>query len=246
MQISEQGRRENNEDSFYDAVIKVDGKDVAIGCVCDGMGGLSNGKQASQRIREAVRDFVLKSGNIDGLDEELSRVSNEIYTNAQVQNMQSGTTCTVICCMDRAWKIYHIGDSRCFMYDVQKNQAYQLTTDHTALNAYAKKLEEMENADPQTDPLAEEKHRRAHLIRKNYKNKLTRCLGVQENPQMDVLTGSYRVGDRFLLCSDGFWHYLSPSDFNAGTIEDLGGLVEKFLAKGEGDNMTAVLITITD
>lgn len=244
--ISEQGRRERNEDSFWCASYTIDGRPCAVACVCDGMGGLDDGKQTSQMIANTVEEYCKQYGTIAGLPDAVLAQSRLIYNTYTERGVRSGTTCTILFLTERKWYMYHIGDSRLYKYDVQQNRPMQLSYDHTALNACKEQLEALERADPATDPDAEAKHRRAHRIKQEYRNKLTRCLGVMESPDFDTTSGTYRTGDRFLLCSDGFWHYLSAPDFNADTITDLRGLVEKFLRAGEADNLTAVLVTIED
>lgn len=245
--ISEIGRREQNEDSFWCSSFVVDGRPCAVACVCDGIGGLQEGKLTSQRMANAVKEYCLQYGTVAGVKDRLLVESDKVYQEYQARGGQkSGTTCTLLFLSQGQWQIYHMGDSRAYKYDVQSNTPCVLTIDHTALNANKEKLQELESADPATDPNAEEKHRRAYYFKKTYRNKLTRCLGVMENPVFDEYTGSYRVGDKFLVCSDGFWHRLSASDFNENVITDLHGLVEKFLSMGESDNMTAVLIGVEE
>lgn len=244
--ISEIGRREHNEDSFWCSSFIVDGRPCAVACVCDGVGGLQNGKMTSQRMANTVKEYCLQYGTVAGVKDRLLAESKKVYQECQTTGEQSGTTCTLLFMSQGQWQIYHMGDSRAYKYDVQSNTPCVLTIDHTALNANKEKLQELESADPATDPMAEEKHRRAHYFKQNYKNKLTRCLGVMENPMFDEYTGNYRIGDRFLVCSDGFWHRLSAYDFNENVITNLKGLAEKFLSLGESDNMTAVLIEVEE
>ena len=44
------------------------------------------------------------------------------------------------------------------------------------------------------------------------RNYVTQCIGVMENePKVAVSKGvDLQVGDALLLCSDGFWEYVSP------------------------------------
>lgn len=43
------------------------------------------------------------------------------------------------------------------------------------------------------------------------RNKLTRSLGWEETPWIDIRTLSVQQGDRFLLCSDGFWEEITEN-----------------------------------
>lgn len=249
--ISERGRRAENEDSFWASTLVVDGRPCAVACVCDGMGGLTRGRYTSMRIAQEVRDYVLKNGTIAGIVDVLYNVSHSIYEESANRNATSakqdggsGTTCTLVFLSEGQWVMYHIGDSRLFHYDSTTNNIVQESYDHTAMNERREEYEACKNADPRTDPNAEEKHRKANWMEQAFKNKLTRCLGAMPNPQIDERRGTYHTGDKFMICSDGFWHNLDVvNDIHA---QDFMQLVQKFLSMGEADNMTAVGITVED
>jgi protein phosphatase len=79
----------------------------------------------------------------------------------------------------------HVGDSR--GYRIRDGEIKQITEDHSLLNDYIKanKLtpEEIENFP--------------------HKNVIVRALGMKELVQVDVNRLDPKVGDKYLLCSDG-------------------------------------------
>jgi PPM family protein phosphatase len=96
-----------------------------------------------------------------------------------------GTTCVAIYFLDDSAVIGHVGDSRC--YRLRGGEMIQLTEDHSLINDYIK----MKRVTP------EEAENWPH------RNVIVRALGMKESLQVDILTEIPRVGDCYILCSDG-------------------------------------------
>ncbi len=110
-------------------------------------------------------------------------------------------------------------------------RSFQLTEDHSLLNDYIK-MKKMS---------AEE------IGKFQHKNVIVRALGMKESVQVDVMSDHFRLGDTYLMCSDGL----------SGMIDDPGladvmsaendldraceALIARANANGGVDNITCVL-----
>ena len=217
-------KRTNNQDNFWASRLNINGSEAGVICLCDGMGGLSNGALTSKIVAERVMQFFKKSIDFKELENIIKEANTYIYEVISKKG-QSGTTCTILFCLNGEYKILHVGDSRC--YRVSSSGVQLLTEDHTVIEKYRKQGRDLPD----------------DLVKK-YRNVLTRCVGAEKNVSLDYLEGTYSDGDYFLVCSDGFWHYLKESSFSNGDIFNLSLLVGKFKASGETDNITAGLLIV--
>lgn len=217
--------RKENQDNYWSSILEVDGVEVGILCICDGMGGLLNGRLASGAVVRAVREYFLSNKGFDGIIDVLNAVNTKIYNTSNGDLKKAmGTTCTLIMCSEGNYKIYHIGDSRAYL--LRGNSFMQLTKDHSAIAEYG--------ISKKTNPKMYAK----------YKSKLTKCIGAVGDISPDILNGTYQDGDRFLLCSDGCWHYFDDFELNDSDVNDLATLFNKCKNSGETDNITAGLLCI--
>ena len=212
--------RKENQDNYWGARLEVNGEEVGVLCICDGMGGLNDGGLASRIVVEAVRESLLNSLDLNDLLFAIEHANSKIY---DIGN-RMGTTCTVLVCRGGTYNIFHVGDSRCYL--IRDGKAQVLTEDHSALVKYGITRESNEE------------------LWKKYRGLLTRCIGVKQTVSIDSHQGSYTNGDRFLLCSDGLWHYFDTFGFHEEDIADLDKLVNKCMEKGETDNISVGVLSI--
>lgn len=237
-------KRQHNEDTML--------VDNALGLfiVADGMGGHAAGEVASARSAEVVKQHIQANRQIlKDLGREanqstraaaaalievaVQRACQDIYKMAAADVAKRGMGTTFVCLALGGAKgvIGHVGDSR--VYLIRGGQCHRLTEDHTLVAAQLK----------------------AGTINKDqaatsqYRNVITRAVGIQESVQVDTLIVDLVPGDVFLLCSDGLHGYLSDDEVSpmvaAVASRDLPG---KFVAlaneRGGKDNITAVVVTI--
>jgi len=78
------------------------------------------------------------------------------------------------------------------------------------------------------------------------------CLGTESDPPITTHTiQQVRPGDVLLACSDGVWHYFSPTEL-ASVVDSLSPreatefLIDKARsrARGGGDNLSLVIVKI--
>ena len=236
--------RKANEDSFL-----VD-KKLSLFIVADGMGGHAAGEVASSMTcrvvrealaaeRDALTTFAQGDVSVDRKDilrlieasiqEACSKVHQEGIIDESKRGM--GTTVDALLIVGTRGFIGHVGDSRIYLY--RQGSVHQLTEDHSLVN---------------------ELLRRGKLTREQidksavqYKNAVTRAVGVYASVEVDVFDFDVLAGDRFLLCSDGLSGYLEESElpkfFEEIPEDNLAQyLIDLANERGGKDNITAVIV----
>ncbi|MBU2573213.1 MAG: Stp1/IreP family PP2C-type Ser/Thr phosphatase [Elusimicrobia bacterium] len=197
--LSDTGKmRKNNEDNAL-------GDDaLGLALVADGMGGHSSGEVASRLAVKVTRDKFdsmqhtgLKPGSYD---EKYSLEANQlgfavqlansiIYEagNSTPENKGMGTTLSALLLNKNKVSLAHIGDSRIYLF--RDGVLEQITEDHSLVMDHVRKgLLTLEQAEK--SPL---------------QNILTRALGAQKAPVVDLREIEVFEKDRFLLCTDGLF-----------------------------------------
>lgn len=214
--VSNIGHKSRNEDSYWvvDAQ-KSDGSDVYVACVCDGMGGLSHGDQASVATISRIRDVISASSNVS--DDDIVEAMNDAHTFLKEESAKEasstgkkvsiGTTATVVLLSEGKYRFVHVGDSR--IYHVKADGSFTiLTDDHTEFDAMDR-YSLVSRDDSGMFLYRGEKYTQqgiAHKVARARSN-LTRAVGASKGLiNAHVGYGSYEPGDWFFVCSDGFWH----------------------------------------
>ncbi|HVV52602.1 MAG TPA: Stp1/IreP family PP2C-type Ser/Thr phosphatase [Polyangia bacterium] len=240
-------KREGNEDNFL-----VD-KKLSLFVVADGMGGHASGEVASQlavhefrNAADAGRELIEHYAKGDAkatpteilamLEAAVQTAGQAIYQKGQAEPEKRGmgTTCSALLIAGDRGFIAHVGDSRIYM--LRGGQVVQLTEDHSLVNELIRR-----------GRVTKESFETSAY--KQYKNAVTRAVGVYETVQPDTIDFEIFPGDQFLLCSDGLHAYLNDAriiDTLKG--EDVKALPKKFIdlanAGGGHDNITAVVIRV--
>lgn len=238
--------RSNNEDNFATVDLA---SNACLLVVCDGMGGLSFGEEAS---RIAIDTFINKvkssvSPFISG--DKLSLLGDNIVSNMLLGAVASantrvikragernesigvmGSTLVGIMVIDNTAFIINIGDSRAYL--MSDEALKQITRDHS----YVRMLLD--------DGLITDEQAKIHPKR----NVITRAIGVSYDVEPDLYKLELCKGCRVLLCSDGLTGYFDTEGIAhiLKTENDLrkvcDDLVTGALAGGGGDNITAVVL----
>ncbi len=236
-------RRRNNQDSYN--IVLGDSLEAweragHLFVVADGMGAHAAGELASRLAADLIPHHYHKhqrSLPADALARSISDSNSEIYrrgqANPEFRNM--GTTASVLLLLPEGAIIAHVGDSR--VYRLRGQQFDQLTFDHSLV------------WEMQASGEVNEETIRSGVIPKNV---ITRSLGPNPNVQVD-LEGPFpvRVGDQFLLCSDGLSGQISDEEIGvilqafppseaAQLMIDLANL------RGGPDNITVIIVSVKD
>ncbi len=238
-------KRDHNEDNLY----LPDDERFAI--VADGMGGHASGEVASKIAVDSVVahfkatteepamtwPFKVDRGNhqeVNRLVLGIKLANLNVFEAAQrdEQLHGMGTTIVALFFLDDCAIIGHVGDSRC--YRIRDHEIVQITEDHSLLNDYLK----MKRLTPgEASNFAQ-------------KNVIVRALGMKESVQVDIFTETPRLGDIYVLCTDGLSGMISDDEIReiAKGEAELDRACEKLIAaanaNGGVDNITVVLARI--
>ena len=240
-------QRDHNEDTF--AVLP----EHELFIVADGMGGHRAGDVASRLASESISDFFQRTAGEEvtwpfHFDSGLSESENRLLTAIRLANRQiyehslkshdlrgMGTTVVGALFNPDTRKMYvgHVGDSRAYV--IRDGQISQLTRDHSLVNDYLKVMPDMPE------------DQRSELP----KNVITRALGMQDSVEVDLLAHDSRLGDTFVLCSDGLSGMISDAEIlqvagNGDLVSACRRLTALANEHGGEDNITAVLVRIVE
>ncbi len=228
--------RSGNEDNFFAEADERRGVFV----VADGMGGHAAGEVASEMAVQIISRHLLPLASVkdDGAAETVGRALREanraIYERmlAEVDKQGMGTTASVLVLSDHGYLIGQIGDSR--IYLLRDGALVQITKDHSY-------VQEQVDAG-----LLTPEQSRYHP----YSNVITRCVGASEEVEGDIYEGEIRVGDVFLVCSDGLTGMVDDRRLQQLLLarSGPGRIVDSLIAEANGrgglDNITAIVIQV--
>ncbi|RMH54577.1 MAG: serine/threonine-protein phosphatase [Candidatus Hydrogenedentota bacterium] len=225
--------RKNNEDAFKIASL---GDDRWV-AVADGCGGEAAGEVASSRALEVFEEEISREVQTERdlafvLRDAVVRANEVLLEEAQGERKGMATTFSALYFRkDLAYSL-HVGDSR--IYRLQEDRFELLTCDHTwveyAVQAGRITREEAEH------------HERAGW--------LMQALGMAEFRAPDIDFFPVKVGDRFLLCSDGLQKCVSDEEIAQALAtgdepeRTCRYLIDQSLARGAPDNVTVVVVYV--
>lgn len=188
------GMRKNQQDACF--VERVTKENYTIAIICDGMGGLSGGAQASNNALNYIAKQLHAIQNVDQPEKEMEAIVREadeiIYdlTDENGNYMKSGTTVVAVLIKENNLHWVSVGDSKIF---ILKNGALQCVTDQHNYQFMAEKRKDDDtfvfNPDLRQDALVS-------------------YLGAGNLPYIDLSPPEMILddGDMLLLCSDGLYN----------------------------------------
>ena len=228
-------RRENQDNSY----VRLDyERNIALLVVCDGMGGVNGGREASGLAIESFTDFVWEAVGEESTGEEIVLVlrnavtaaNRAVFTRAvsDPAYMGMGTTLTAALVIGNTAYVINVGDSRTYKID---ETIRQITDDHS---------------------LAGDLYRSGTITREQFdtypnKNIITRAVGTDPEVYGDIFKLVLEEGDWLLLCSDELTNMLSDEEIleRVTSAESAEAACEKLVndANEEGgkDNITVIL-----
>lgn len=235
------GGREENQDS---CAIKQTNRGL-LALVCDGMGGMSGGAQASSMAVKEIINYIdslsvddeVQDDNQTLLKRAISHANSVIYNESLTLNRGGGmgTTVTALLIDENKATVAYVGDSR--VYQIRNGRKKFRTFDHSMVFELVKK-----------NVLSEEQARLS-----NQSNIILKAVGIKPEISADTFNLSYDKGDSFFLCSDGIWGRLPEKELIKNlsrkkhpkiTTETLAMNIHQG-GKAEGgrhDNLTAAMI----
>lgn len=233
--------RENNEDKFE--FFQPDDPDVlatkgSLYAVADGMGGHAAGQIASEMaLKNVVKTYY--SDNSPMVEESIraavQQANGIIYETARAIPERSGmgTTITLLIVRGEEAFVAQVGDSRC--YRVRDGKIKQMTEDHSWVSEQVR-MGGMTREEAEMSP---------------FKNVITRCLGTAPSVEVDIYYEDLKIGDCYLLCSDGLSGEVKEDEMrkamsDGSPSEAALQLVELALDRGGKDNITVLILKISD
>ncbi len=232
--LTERGHvRLDNQDNFFIS------KDGRVFVVADGVGGYGGGATASLIAVETIDELWCKGTDLQAdeieswmretIAEAGRRIISAAREDASLENM--GTT-VVIVVVDQSGHLHigHAGDSRAVL--VRGSELKMLTIDHSVVM---------------------EMHMRGQLTREQcrtniYKHLITRCLGHDDDVDIDYAKVEAQPGDCVVLASDGLSDEMSEDEIGEvicaciSPQEVCQKLMEIVLQRGARDNTTILTI----
>ncbi len=225
--------RSNNQDSAYA------GSHLLV--VADGMGGHAGGDIASSL---AIGELAALDDESHGADDALVHLAGAIRgAHRQLLDRVAeeprlsgmGTTVTALLRTGNRFALAHIGDSRADL--LRDGVLVQITRDHTFVQSLV-------DDGRLTDEEAAQHPQRSVLLRV--------LSDVVDDAEADLSMREARLGDRYLLCSDGLSGVVSH-DTLAETLagaadpeETCAALVQLALRGGAPDNVTCIVADVVD
>ena len=231
------GGRKENQDS---AGLK-ETKSGYLVVVCDGMGGMQGGSVASQLAVQTILETVAsadKQSNpsmtlIKAIRNANMAIIEEGQNNPNLQGM--GTTVTALLLTPYSALTAYVGDSR--IYQLRKGKKVFRTFDHSMVFEMVRKK-----------VISEEQ---ARLSAQS--NVILKALGITPDIEVEIEERPYLKGDRFILCTDGFWGAMPEDEFvrhlsennPINKILDSTANVVESIGRNSGneyDNLTAAIL----
>lgn len=230
------GRKENQDSAGL--------KETKLGylvVVCDGMGGMKGGSVASQLAVQTILETVAsadKQSNpsmtlIKAIRNANMAIIEEGQNNPNLQGM--GTTVTALLLTPYSALTAYVGDSR--IYQLRKGKKVFRTFDHSMVFEMVRKK-----------VISEEQ---ARLSAQS--NVILKALGITPDIEVEIEERPYLKGDRFILCTDGFWGAMPEDEFvrhlsennPINKILDSTANVVESIGRNSGneyDNLTAAIL----
>ena len=224
--------RSDNQDSGYA------GPHLLV--VADGMGGHAGGDIASSTVItelvEIDHDSLAAGEASTQLSRALARANREIARIAEERSELTGmgTTTTALMRARNKLILAHIGDSRAYL--LRDEVFTQITTDHSFVQTLIDEgriTEDEASTHPQ-------------------RSVVTRVLTGDEDDEPDVGAREARIGDRYLLCSDGLSGFVArdtiEEQLSAGLspAETADNLIALALKAGAPDNVTVIVADVVN
>jgi serine/threonine protein phosphatase PrpC len=241
-------QRTLNEDSLLtlemDRILQSQSRPLGVYLVADGMGGHAAGEIASGMIVNAISQkastelfqtlsqSVPDQDRVQWLQGAVLAANQAVFEKRKAAGTDMGSTLVAAVLDGNKAFVTNVGDSRAYRINAQKIE--QLSTDHSLVQRLI--------ATNQITPQEARHHPQRNVI--------YRTVGDKPNVEVDVVTHTFAVGDRLLLCSDGMSGMVEDDQIHKIVMESstpqaaCDKLVEAANAAGGDDNITVVVVEL--
>lgn len=211
--------------------------------VADGMGGHSEGQQASQMAARIVARDVMGKIFPPFLNIGASEPSQPVQVilesslqaanwEVQTSNPESGTTVTAALVLGERLYVAHVGDSRAYLIRDGDSPPELLTLDHS----FVQRLQDTGQITAEEAAIHPQR------------NILYRAIGQGERLEVDTFSRPFPRPSWLLLCSDGLWGVVGEAAIRAAVTQAAtpqqacDELIEAALSGGGPDNISVIVV----
>lgn len=247
-------KREINQDNF---MLRKYTEKTTLCVVCDGMGGIKGGEEASliaaKEFVRTVDQFIIpylknrdRQVSTSDIKRALARgvdLANEkVYLAAKnsTEHKGMGTTLVGALIIDKVLFCINVGDSR--LYSLKGSSIKQITKDHSFVQYL----------------IDQGKITKEEAERSSKKNIITRAVGTEIFVEGDIYTARLEEGSYLLFCTDGLTNMVDEATIcdivsnerNASRVDQVEldlkvrRLIDTANENGGSDNITAILVRI--
>src|SRR6266702_1991608 len=230
-----QGERANNSQTQH----------FGLFVVADGMGGHSNGQDASRlAIQTIVNSMLPRLSSYEPLNENalvnvlvdgVQEANAAVHQHNMELRADMGTTMTAALVVGDMAYVANVGDSRTYLYR-EPQGLRKVTNDHSVVASLVE-AGIIKPDDIYTHPK---------------RNQIYRSLGEKPVIDVDSFTVQLQPGDKLLLCSDGLWDMVRdpliqqvmaqvPDPAQTGNA-----LIKAALDGGGEDNVSVIVVSVTE
>jgi PPM family protein phosphatase len=246
---SDQGMvRLNNQDSafafFFTSKSVDEFPDFGVFVVADGMGGHSEGEKASAISARIVVNEIIQRVYLPIIQlKETGDATQPTIVESLVEAVQKanlmvrekvadgGTTLTAAVIRGEAAHIAHVGDSRAYWIENQRDMV-QITRDHSVVQ----RLIELDQLTPE-----EAEHH-------EQRNVLYRAIGQNDEVEVEIHRKRLLPNSHLMICSDGLWNMVPNAEIldviknSSDPQEACDKLVALANTHGGSDNISVILV----
>jgi type VI secretion system protein ImpM len=194
--------------------------DLGLWAVADGMGGHEQGSLASQMTRDALNNVAPASGFaslLAAVRGAIKEVNDYLFAMSVRRVNPTTSGTTIVALLLQGTTAVCVWAGDSRLYRLRDGQLEQLTKDHS---------DEGEG---------------------EVNNVITRAVGGHPAIDLDQISFQVRVGDRFLLCSDGLYRETMPDDMarilsQGDALTAVDELRQHVLEGRATDNLTAIVV----
>jgi len=242
-QLSHAGGRQVNQDAWGCA----QQEDLACIVVCDGVGGQHGGEIASNVVVDSVLAKFLHEASVGprALQSYIDHAVDQLtWRQSQIPRLKDMSSTVAVLLIDQKnrqalWG--HMGDTR--LYQFRHGKLLMATKDHSLIQQFV-----------------DAGHCSAEQLRRHPRRSiLCAAVGAEGSAPAEVTQNATQLqdGDAFLLCTDGFWEWITETEMEqaasqAGSAQEWLDLMHAVVERNGGtattkhDNCTAFTVLITD
>ena len=234
-------------------------KEILLAVVCDGIGGLQQGEFASSFVTGQLKrwfyhDYLkrispgfTKKKRTDNVTRVLHEISRELVQYGKQEHIRLGTTLTMMIFCGEKYQLFHMGDSRAYLFPASKNMGQGL------LCGPKNGLKNDLKSDLKSGLLNRKKDCRLTKDDVYEKNVLCRCMGSFGWQGIFIKQGKIPKNGIVFLCTDGLIKQVDDREWRAvlnGAVIETEMKLEKRMRKlareardrGEKDDQAGIAI----